>query len=106
MNVRWLNRNRLLGEIQPRGFAASPRAVYRKSKLSSTLTRTVSLHVSARDLGSGKEASGPHRAIFRFVKKPKLSGCKKDAEENAEEDRRQFELAEARKQGSALDLSA
>ncbi len=59
------------------------------------------LHVSARDLGSGKEAS-VRIEQSSGLSKTEIERMQKDAEEHAEEDRRQFELAEARNKAHHL----
>ncbi|MEC8557616.1 MAG: molecular chaperone DnaK [Planctomycetota bacterium] len=92
--------NRLLGEFNLEGIPPAPRGVP-QIEVKFDIDQNGILNVSARDLGSGKEAS------VRIEQSSGLSSdeidrMQKDAEENAEEDRRQFELAEARNKGQHL----
>jgi molecular chaperone DnaK len=57
--------------------------------------------VSARELGSGKEASVKIQQSSG-LSKAEIESMQRDAEEHAEEDRRQFELAEARNKAQHL----
>ena len=59
------------------------------------------LNVTAREVGSGKEASVKIQQSSG-LSKTEIEAMQKDAEEHAEEDRRQFELAEARNKAQHL----
>lgn len=59
------------------------------------------LNVSAKDLGSGKQASVKIEQSSG-LSKDEIERMRRDAEVNADEDRRQFELAEARNKGDNL----
>ncbi len=59
------------------------------------------LNVSARDISSGKQASVKIEQSSG-LSKDEIDRMKRDAEEHAEEDRKQFELAEARNKGDNL----
>jgi len=92
--------NRLLGEFNLEGLPPAPRGVP-QIEVKFDIDQNGILHVSARDLGSGKEAS-VRIEQSSGLSKTEIERMQKDAEENAEEDRRQFELAEARNKSQHL----
>ncbi len=92
--------NRLLGEFNLEGLPPAPRGVP-QIEVKFDIDQNGILHVSARDLGSGKEAS-VRIEQSSGLSKAEIERMQKDAEENAEEDRRQFELAEARNKAQHL----
>lgn len=94
------SQNRLLGEFNLEGIPAAPRGVP-QIEVKFDIDQNGILNVSARDLGSGKEAS-VRIEQSSGLSKEEIENMQKDAEENAEEDRRQFELAEARNKGQHL----
>lgn len=92
--------NRLLGEFNLEGIPPAPRGVP-QIEVKFDIDQNGILNVSARDLGSGKEASVKIEQSSGLSSE-EIDKMKKDAEENAEEDRRQFELAEARNKAQHL----
>lgn len=92
--------NRLLGEFNLEGIPPAPRGVP-QIEVKFDIDQNGILNVSARDLGSGKEAS-VRIEQSSGLSDDEIENMKKDAEENAEEDRKQFELAEARNKGQNL----
>jgi molecular chaperone DnaK len=92
--------NRLLGEFNLEGIPPAPRGVP-QIEVKFDIDQNGILNVSARDLGSGKEAS-VRIEQSSGLSKQEIESMQKDAEEHAEEDRRQFELAEARNKGQHL----
>lgn len=92
--------NRVLGEFNLEGIPPAPRGVP-QIEVKFDVDQNGILSVSARDLGSGKEAS-VRIEQSSGLSKEEIEGMQKDAEENAEEDRRQFELAEARNKAQNL----
>ena len=92
--------NRLLGEFNLEGIPPAPRGLP-QIEVKFDIDQNGILNVGARDLGTGKEAS------VRIEQSSGLSDSeiermKKDAEENAEEDKRRFELVEARNQADQM----
>lgn len=92
--------NRLLGEFNLEGIPAAPRGVP-QIEVKFDIDQNGILNVSARDVGTGKQAS-VRLEETSALSKDEIDRMKKDAEEHAEEDRRQFELAEARNKGEHL----
>ncbi len=92
--------NRLLGEFNLEGIPPAPRGVP-QIEVKFDIDQNGILHVSARDLGSGKEAS-VRIEQSSGLSKTEIERMQKDAEEHAEEDRRLFELAEARNKAQHL----
>jgi molecular chaperone DnaK len=92
--------NRLLGQFNLEGIPPAPRGVP-QIEVKFDIDQNGILNVSARDLGTGKEAS---------VKIEKSSGLseqeinrmRQDAEQHADEDRRQLDLAMARNQAEQV----
>jgi molecular chaperone DnaK len=92
--------NRLLGDFNLEGIPPAPRGVP-QIEVKFDIDQNGILSVSARDLGTSKEAN------VRIEQSSGLSDAeiekmRTDAEQHAEEDRRQFELAEARNQADQL----
>lgn len=92
--------NRLLGEFNLEGIPAAPRGVP-QIEVKFDIDQNGILNVSARDVGTGKQAS-VRLEETSALSKDEIDRMKKDAEEHAEEDRRQFELAEAKNKGEHL----
>jgi molecular chaperone DnaK len=92
--------NRVLGEFNLEGIPPAPRGMP-QIEVKFDIDQNGILHVSAKDLGTGKEAS------VRIEQSSGLSDTEiekmqKDAEEHAEEDKRKFELVEARNQADQM----
>ncbi len=92
--------NRLLGEFNLEGIPAAPRGVP-QIEVKFDIDQNGILNVSAREVGSGKEASVKIQQSSG-LSKAEIEKMQKDAEIHAEEDRRQFELAEARNKAQHL----
>ena len=92
--------NRLLGEFNLEGIPPAPRGVP-QIEVKFDIDQNGILNVSAREVGSGKEASVKIQQSSG-LSKTEIDAMQKDAEEHAEEDRRQFELAEARNKAQHL----
>ena len=92
--------NRLLGEFNLEGIPAAPRGVP-QIEVKFDIDQNGILNVSAREVGSGKEASVKIQQSSG-LSKAEIESMQKDAEVHAEEDRRQFELAEARNKAQHL----
>ncbi len=86
--------NRLLGEFNLEGIPAAPRGVP-QIEVKFDIDQNGILNVSAKDLGSGKEAS-VRIEQSSGLSKDEIERMRRDAEEHADEDRRTFELAEAK----------
>ncbi|NLX55453.1 MAG: molecular chaperone DnaK [Planctomycetaceae bacterium] len=92
--------NRLLGEFNLEGLPPAPRGVP-QIEVKFDIDQNGILNVGARDLGTQKEAT------IRIEQSAGLSDTeiermRQDAEAHAEEDRRQFELVEARNQADQM----
>jgi molecular chaperone DnaK len=92
--------NRLLGEFNLEGIPPAPRGMP-QIEVKFDVDQNGILNVSAKDLGTGKEAS------VRIEQSSGLSDTeiermRKDAETHAEEDRKKFELVEARNQADQM----
>lgn len=92
--------NRLLGEFNLEGLPPAPRGVP-QIEVKFDIDQNGILNVSARDLGTKKEAT------VRIEQSAGLSDeeigrMRKDAEVHAEEDRRMYELVEARNQADQM----
>ena len=92
--------NRLLGEFNLEGIPPAARGVP-QIEVKFDIDQNGILNVSARDVSSGKQAS-VRLEETSALSKDEIDRMKRDAEEHAEEDRRQFELAEARNKGQHL----
>lgn len=94
------SQNRLLGEFNLEGIPPAPRGVP-QIEVKFDIDQNGILNVSARDVGSGKQAS-VRIEQSSGLSKNEIERMQKDAEEHAEEDRRQFELAEAKNKANHL----
>ena len=92
--------NRVLGEFNLEGIPPAPRGVP-QIEVKFDIDQNGILNVSARDLGTGKEASVKIEQSSG-LSKDEIDSMRRDAEENADEDRKQFELAEERNKGQHL----
>ncbi|MEM9369078.1 MAG: molecular chaperone DnaK [Planctomycetota bacterium] len=92
------NANRLLAEFNLEGIPAAPRGMP-QIEVKFDIDQNGILSVSAKDLKSGKEANVEIKDSGA-LSDDDIDQMKKDAEANAEEDKRQFELVEARNTAS------
>jgi len=92
--------NRLLGEFNLEGIPPAPRGVP-QIEVKFDIDQNGILNVSARDVGTGKQASVKIEQSSG-LSKDEIERMRRDAEEHAEEDKRQFELAEARNKAHHL----
>ncbi len=86
--------NRLLGEFNLEGIPPAPRGVP-QIEVKFDVDQNGILNVSAKDLGTGKEAS-VRIEQSSGLSESEINRMRSDAESHAEEDRRKFELVEAR----------
>ena len=91
--------NRLLNEFNLEGIPMAPRGVP-QIEVKFDIDQNGILSVSAKDLGTGKEASVTIDQESSGLSDDEIERMKKDAETHAEEDRKQLELAEARNKAS------
>ncbi|MFP6620231.1 MAG: molecular chaperone DnaK [Pirellulaceae bacterium] len=92
--------NRLLGEFNLEGIPIAPRGVP-QIEVKFDIDANGILQVTAKDLGSDKEAT-VRIEESAGLSDSEIDGMRSDAEDNAEEDKRQFELVEARNQADNL----
>ena len=92
--------NRLLAEFNLEGIPPQPRGVP-QIEVKFDIDQNGILSVSAKDLKSGKEANVEIKEAGA-LSEDEINQMQKDAEANAEADRKQFELVEARNKGSQL----
>ncbi len=92
--------NRLLGEFNLEGIPPQPRGVP-QIEVKFDIDQNGILSVSAKELGTGKEASVEIKEAAG-LDESEIEKMRKDAESHADEDRRQFELAEARNKASNM----
>lgn len=90
--------NRLLGEFNLEGIPPQPRGVP-QIEVKFDIDQNGIVSVSAKDLKTGKEASVQIKEAGA-LNEDEIEQMRKDAEANAEEDRKQFELVEARNRAS------
>ncbi len=95
--------NKLLGVFNLEGIAPAPRGVP-QIEVTFDIDANGILHVSAKDKGTGKEASIRIEA-GSGLSEEEIERMKKDAEAHAEEDRRRRELIEAKNRADALAYS-
>ncbi len=95
--------NRLLGEFNLEGIPPAPRGVP-QIEVSFDIDANGILHVSARDKGTGREASVRIEARTGLSEE-EIQRMVEEAEKHAEEDRRRKELIEQRNQADALAYS-
>ena len=92
--------NRLLGEFNLEGIPPAPRGMP-QIEVKFDVDQNGILNVSAKDLGTGKEAS-VRIEQSSGLSETEIERMRKDAESHAEEDRRKFELVEARNQADQM----
>ncbi|RMG39253.1 MAG: molecular chaperone DnaK [Candidatus Dadabacteria bacterium] len=95
--------NKTLGRFELVGIPPAPRGVP-QIEVTFDIDGNGIVHVSAKDLGTGKEQSIKITASSGLTEE-EIEKMVKDAEEHAEEDRRKRELIEARNQLDALVYS-
>ncbi|MEL7336570.1 MAG: molecular chaperone DnaK, partial [Planctomycetota bacterium] len=91
--------NRLLGEFDLKDIPPQPRGMP-QIEVKFDIDQNGILNVSAKELGTGKEASVQIKEAAG-LSDDEIEQMRKDAEANADEDQRQFELAEARNRASS-----
>lgn len=94
------NANRLLAEFNLDGIPPQPRGVP-QIEVKFDIDQNGILSVSAKELKTGKEANIQIKEAGA-LSEDEIEQMRKDAEANAEDDRRQFELVEARNKGNQL----
>jgi molecular chaperone DnaK len=92
--------NKLLGEFNLEGIPPSPRGMP-QIEVSFDIDANGILHVGAKDKATGKENKVTIKANSG-LNEAEIEKMVKDAEANAEEDRKQLELVTARNQADAL----
>jgi molecular chaperone DnaK len=92
--------NRLLGRFNLEGLPPAPRGVP-QIEVKFDIDQNGILNVSARDVGTGKQASVKIEQSSG-LSKDEIERMRRDAEEHADEDRKSFELAEAKNRGEHL----
>ena len=90
--------NRLLGEFNLEGIPSQPRGVP-QIEVKFDIDQNGILAVSAKELKTGKEASVQIKEAGA-LSEDEIEQMQKDAEANADEDRKQFELVEAKNKAS------
>lgn len=90
--------NRLLGEFNLEGIPPQPRGMP-QIEVKFDIDQNGILAVSAKELKTGKEASVQIKEAGA-LSEDEIEQMQKDAEANAEEDRKQFELVEAKNKAS------
>ena len=94
------NSNRLLGKFDLTGLPPAPRGVP-QIEVKFDIDQNGILNVTAKDLGTGKEANVEIKESSGLSEE-EINKMQADAEMNAEEDRKQFELVTARNQGETM----
>uniref|UniRef100_UPI002FCBDBB9 Hsp70 family protein n=1 Tax=Bosea sp. (in: a-proteobacteria) TaxID=1871050 RepID=UPI002FCBDBB9 len=92
--------NKLLGEFNLEGIPPAPRGLP-QIEVTFDIDANGILHVSAKDKGTGKENKITIKANSG-LSEAEIQKMVKDAELNAEEDRKKLEIVQARNQGEAL----
>ncbi len=92
--------NRVLGQFNLEGIPPAPRGVP-QIEVKFDIDQNGILNVSARDVGTGKQASVKIEQSSGLSKE-EIEKMRRDAEEHADEDRKAFELAEAKNKGEHL----
>ena len=92
--------NRLLAEFNLEGIPPQPRGVP-QIEVKFDIDQNGILSVSAKELKTGKEANIEIKEAGA-LSEDEIEQMRKDAESNAEEDKRQFELVEAKNKASQL----
>ncbi|MCH2178418.1 MAG: molecular chaperone DnaK [Mariniblastus sp.] len=94
------NDNRLLGKFDLTDLPAAPRGVP-QIEVKFDIDQNGILNVSAKDMGSGKEANVEIKESSG-LSEDEISKMQNDAESNAEEDRKKFELANSRNEADNM----
>lgn len=94
------NDNRLLGEFNLEGIPPAPRGVP-QIEVKFDIDQNGILNVSAKDLGSNKEAS-VRIEQSSGLSDSEIESMRSDAESNAEDDKKRVELATLRNQGEQM----
>ena len=92
--------NRLLGEFNLDGIPPAPRGMP-KVEVKFDIDANGILNVSAKDLGTGKEANVKIQQSSG-LNKEEIEKMRRDAEAHADEDKQKFELASARNQADNM----
>ena len=92
--------NRLLGKFDLTDIPPAPRGVP-QVEVKFDIDQNGILNVSAKDLGTGKEANVEIKESSG-LSDDEITKMKQDAEMNAEEDRKQYELVTARNEGETM----
>jgi molecular chaperone DnaK len=92
--------NRLLGEFNLEGIPPAPRGVP-QIEVTFDIDQNGILNVTAKDLGTQKKAN-VRIEDSAGLDDEEIDRMRKDAEEHAEDDKKQFELVEARNKGEQL----
>ncbi len=92
--------NRLLGEFDLSGLPPAPRGVP-KIEVKFDIDANGILNVSAKDLGTGKEANVKIQQTSG-LSKDEIDKMRRDAEAHADEDKQKFELASLRNQADNM----
>ena len=92
--------NRVLGQFNLEGIPPAPRGVP-QIEVKFDIDQNGILNVSAKDLGTGKQASVKIEQSSG-LSKDEIERMRRDAEEHADDDRKAFELAEAKNRGENL----
>jgi molecular chaperone DnaK len=95
--------NKLLGNFELVGIPPAPRGVP-QIEVAFDIDANGILHVSAKDLGTGKEQSIRITATSG-LSEDEIKRMQRDAEEHASEDKKRRELAEARNEADTLVYS-
>jgi molecular chaperone DnaK len=94
------NDNRLLGEFDLKDIPPAPRGVP-KIEVKFDIDANGILNVSAKDLGTGKEANVKIQQSSG-LSRDEIEKMRRDAESHADEDKQKFELASARNQADNM----
>ena len=92
--------NRILGKFDLTGIPPAPRGVP-QVEVKFDIDQNGILNVSAKDLGTGKEANVEIKESSGLSDE-EIAKMKADAEMNAEDDRKQYELVTARNEGETM----
>ncbi len=92
--------NRVLGQFNLEGIPPAPRGTP-QIEVKFDIDQNGILNVSARDIGTGKQASVKIEQSSG-LSKDEIEKMRRDAEEHAEDDRKAFELAEAKNKAENL----
>ncbi|MEM7456326.1 MAG: molecular chaperone DnaK [Planctomycetota bacterium] len=98
--MKMASSNRLLGKFDLTGIPPAPRGVP-QIEVKFDIDQNGILNVSARDLGTGKEANVEIKESSGLSEE-EIQQMQSDAEANAEEDRQRYELVTARNQADAM----